>query len=79
MALALTRALLTHDDRRFDPHCVVESYRLWYEGPTFRGAGQTTRKALDSLKHGMRMAMVGALCGAYCGLGRHTRKLYYAT
>lgn len=61
MALALTRGLLTHDDRRFDPHCVAESYRLWYEGPTFRGAGQTTRKALDSLKHGIPWYASGSI------------------
>jgi len=50
MALSLARSLLMYKDRHFDPHMVAEGYRVWYSSPFFRGAGQTTRKALENLK-----------------------------
>jgi len=51
MALALTRSLLACD--RFIPASVAQHYLDWFEGPTFRGAGKTTRKALENLKNGI--------------------------
>lgn len=61
MALALTESLLSpihkSDDAGhrvgFDPLRTAIYYKQWYEGSTFRGAGQTTRKALANLANGV--------------------------
>jgi ADP-ribosylglycohydrolase len=71
MALALTESLL---DKKFSgggwvdgptlgyfPNRTAEYYRKWYEGPTFRGAGQTTRRALEALKNGTPWYQSGEL------------------
>lgn len=56
MALALTESLLPsisyHAIAGFEPEITAAHYLKWYQGPTFRGAGQTTRKALENLKNG---------------------------
>ncbi len=63
MALALTEGLLDKnfsgggwiDDGPtpgFFPKRTAANYLKWYTGATFRGAGQTTRKALENLKNG---------------------------
>jgi ADP-ribosylglycohydrolase len=66
MALALSNSLLTFKENscNFDPAHVAGNYLKWYNGPNFRGAGQTTRRALDNLKNGMpwyQSGEVGAL------------------
>ena len=49
MAIALTESLLKCG--KFNPETTASHYRAWYEGEHFRGAGQTTRKALGNLKN----------------------------
>lgn len=50
MALALTNSVMACAG--FIPASVAQHYLNWYESPNFRGAGQTTRKALENLKNG---------------------------
>lgn len=58
MALALTYSLLDRGPTLkldpvtpgYNPARAANAYLAWYQGPTFRGAGQTTRRALDNLK-----------------------------
>lgn len=59
MALALASSLSTN--KGFDPRQVANSYCSWYLGPTFRGAGQTTRRALENLKNGVSWYESGEL------------------
>lgn len=67
MALALTKSILpsvANEFGGFKPELAASFYTQWYQGPTFRGAGQTTRKALESLKNGVpwyQTGEVGAL------------------
>lgn len=49
MAIALAESLIACKD--FYPEQVAGNYNGWYQGPFFRGAGQTTRKALEALKN----------------------------
>jgi ADP-ribosyl-[dinitrogen reductase] hydrolase len=58
MSLALTETLINtypglsyYRGRGYYPEIAARSYLNWYQGPTFRGAGQTTRKALENLKN----------------------------
>lgn len=56
MALALTHSLIDNGASWFPgyrPERTADYYLEWYKGPTFRGAGQTTRRALENLKNGM--------------------------
>ncbi len=66
MALALTESLFKHqydvrEKRGFDPERTAACYTLWYNSPKFRGAGQTTRKALENLKNGVPWYQSGEL------------------
>lgn len=73
MALALTSSLLIldrdfnyiHPGERslaaYHPERAKSYYLDWYKGPTFRGAGQTTRRALDKLKNGAQWFESGEL------------------
>lgn len=60
MALALTKSLLSPPSG-FDPARTSEYYADWYRGPTFRGAGQTTRRSLENLKNGVSWWASGEL------------------
>lgn len=51
MSLALAEALV--ENNGFNPEKVAKKYLDWYAGPNFVGAGKTTTKALDALKHGV--------------------------
>lgn len=65
MALALTASILLLDRHfkyihpgekglaAYHPDRTARYYLDWFNGPTFRGAGQTTRRALDALKRGV--------------------------
>lgn len=70
MALALTESLFVQEragesingwKRGFDPERTAAAYRKWFKGPTFRGAGQTTRKALEKLDSGQPWYACGEL------------------
>ena len=62
MALALTESLLANKESKvFDPARTAEYYRQWYIGPTFRGAGQTTKKALELLRNNVPWFQSGEL------------------
>lgn len=51
MAIALAQSILTN--KKFDPNLTANFYWLWYKGPNFCGAGQTTRRALADLDSGV--------------------------
>lgn len=68
MALALTESLISNVrdgwGKGFDPGRTAAYYEQWYRGPLFRGAGQTTRKALENLKNGVPWFQSGELGSA---------------
>lgn len=67
MALALTHSMVDNGlawadpVRGYNPERAARYYLEWYNGPTFRGAGQTTRRALDNLKRGVPWYQSGEL------------------
>lgn len=50
MALAISTALLA--EKGFNPRLIADHYVDWYKSPSFKGAGRTTKKALQDLSTG---------------------------